>query len=204
MEQTIFDRKAYAAKAREAVAEGSVLLRNEAHTLPFAPGTRLAVFGRSQFNYYKSGTGSGGLVNTGHVPGILEALEQSGGVQIDAPVKACYEAWLQDHPFDAGEGWAAEPWYQEEMPLDPQLVQEARERNDAALVILGRTAGEDKDNSAEEGSYLLAAAERQVLEQVCKTFPRVAVVLNTGGILDMSWVEDYRPGAVLYLSLIHI
>ena len=50
MEQTIFDRKAYAAKAREAVAEGSVLLRNEAHTLPFAPGTRLAVFGRSQFN----------------------------------------------------------------------------------------------------------------------------------------------------------
>ena len=53
MEQTIFDRKAYAAKAREAVAEGSVLLRNEAHTLPFAPGTRLAVFGRSQFNYYK-------------------------------------------------------------------------------------------------------------------------------------------------------
>lgn len=199
MEQTIFDRKAYAAKAREAVAEGSVLLRNEAHTLPFAPGTRLAVFGRSQFNYYKSGTGSGGLVNTGHVPGILEALEQSGGVQIDAPVKACYEAWLQDHPFDAGEGWAAEPWYQEEMPLDPQLVQEARERNDAALVILGRTAGEDKDNSAEEGSYLLAAAERQVLEQVCKTFPRVAVVLNTGGILDMSWVEDYRPGAVLYV-----
>ncbi len=86
MEQTIFDRKAYAAKAREAVAEGSVLLRNEAHTLPFAPGTRLAVFGRSQFNCYKkSGTGSGGLVNTGHVPGILEALEQSGGVQIERP-----------------------------------------------------------------------------------------------------------------------
>ena len=63
------------------------------------------------------------------------------------------------------------PGIRRRCPFDPQLVQEARERNDAALVILGRTAGEDKDNSAEEGSYLLAAAERQVLEQVCKTFP---------------------------------
>ena len=87
MEQTIFDRKAYAAKAREAVAEGSVLLRNEA---PYAalscPGHRLAVFGRSQFNSLKKGP----------APRIGEhracsrdfwKLEQSGGVQIDVPVK---------------------------------------------------------------------------------------------------------------------
>ena len=57
MEQTIFDRKAYAAKAREAVAEGSVLLRNEAHTLPFAPGTRLAVFGPVSYTHLICWTG---------------------------------------------------------------------------------------------------------------------------------------------------
>lgn len=199
MDRKTFDREAYAAKAREMVAEGAVLLRNENQVLPFREGTRLAVFGRSQFNYYKSGTGSGGLVNTGHVPSITEALESSGRVAVDQELKAVYEAWLQDHPFDVGQGWAAEPWYQEEMPLDPALVEKLSSANDAALVILGRTAGEDKDNSAAEGSYLLAGAERQVLETVCQHFSQVAVVLNTGNIIDMKWVEEYKPGAVLYV-----
>ncbi|WP_322181656.1 glycoside hydrolase family 3 protein [Neglectibacter caecimuris] len=199
MEHRKFDPKDYAAKARQTVAEGAVLLRNEKKTLPFSQGTKVAVFGRSQFNYYKSGTGSGGLVNTGPVPGIPEALEAGGSVVLDQELKAVYEAWLQDHPFDVGVGWAAEPWYQEEMPLEPSLVEQASGRNDAALVILGRTAGEDKDNSAAEGSFLLAQAERDMLKLVCAAFSRVAVVLNTGGILDMSWVEEYRPGAVLYV-----
>ncbi len=199
MDRKKFDLEAYAAKARETVGEGAVLLRNENHALPFEKGAKVAVFGRSQFNYYKSGTGSGGLVNTGRVPNITEALEESGDVAVDQEVKAVYEAWIQDHPFDVGQGWAAEPWYQEEMPLDQAVVEKAAAANDAAVVILGRTAGEDKDNSAAEGSYLLAEAERQMLETVCKGFPRVAVVLNTGGILDMKWVEEYKPGAVLYV-----
>ncbi len=194
----IFDKAAYAAKARATVPEGSVLLRNEG-VLPFAKGTRVAVFGRSQYNYYKSGTGSGGLVNTAPVMGITAALQDMGDVTVDAQVEAVYQAWLQDHPFDVGQGWAAEPWYQEEMPLEPEMVKAAAGRNDAALVILGRTAGEDKDNSAAEGSYLLAQAERDVLKAVCAAFKKVAVVLNTGSILDMSWVETYRPGAVLYV-----
>ncbi len=198
MELKKFDVKAYAAKARETVAEGSVLLRNEG-VLPFGKGCRVAVFGRSQFNYYKSGTGSGGLVNTAHVPTITEALEASGVVTVDGELKAVYEEWLKDHPFDVGQGWAAEPWYQAEMPLTTELVEAAKGRNDAAIVIIGRTAGEDKDNSAAEGSFLLAAEERRVLELVCRTFDRVAVVLNTGNIIDMSWVEEYRPGAVIYV-----
>ncbi len=199
MENQIFNREAYSAKARETVAEGAVLLRNENRTLPFGKGSKVAVFGRSQYNYYKSGTGSGGLVNTGHVPGITEALKESGAVTVDREVEAAYEAWLEDHPFDVGEGWAAEPWYQEEMPLSDELVRAAAGRNDAALVILARTAGEDKDNSAAEGSYLLAQAERDVLRRVCGAFTRVAVVLNVGNIIDMSWVEEFSPGAVLYV-----
>ncbi len=51
MEHKKFDPKAYAAKAREMVAEGAVLLRNEGPVLPFSKGARIAVFGRSQFNY---------------------------------------------------------------------------------------------------------------------------------------------------------
>ena len=138
-------------------------------------------------------------MNTGHVPSITEGLELSGAVTVDAALKAEYEAWIVDHPFDVGQGWANEPWYQEEMPLTEETVSAAAGRNDAAVVILGRTAGEDKDSSAVEGSYLLAQAERDMLKAVCGKFEKVAVVLNTGGTLDMKWVEDYRPGAVMYV-----
>lgn len=56
MDNQVFDLNSYAAKAREAVAEGIVMLRNEGKVLPLAPGEKIALFGRSQFNYYKSGT----------------------------------------------------------------------------------------------------------------------------------------------------
>ena len=91
-----FDVQAYAAKARETVAAGAVLLRNENDTLPFAPGSRVAVFGRSQFNYYKSGTGSGGMVNTAPVAGITQALEESGDVSVDQGVSGAYEHGQRD------------------------------------------------------------------------------------------------------------
>ncbi|MBQ3094501.1 MAG: hypothetical protein IJC52_04940 [Clostridia bacterium] len=53
---------------RKIAAEGAVLLKNEQDVLPFAHGTRVAVFGRAQTFYYKSGTGSGGLVHIDEEP----------------------------------------------------------------------------------------------------------------------------------------
>lgn len=196
---SVYEMKDYMAKAREAVGEGVVLLRNEEAALPFRKGTKVAVFGRSQFHYYKSGTGSGGLVNTSYVTGILDALEADADVEVDANVKAAYEEWLKDHPFDAGQGWASEPWFQEEMPLDTALVEEAAARSDAAIVIIGRTAGEDQDNKAEAGSYFLTEAEEAMLSVVCGAFERTIVLLNVGNVIDMNWVTKYRPSAVAYV-----
>ena len=73
----VFDWKEYAAVARKAAAEGCVLLRNAEKALPIKEGETVSVFGRSQFNYYKSGTGSGGMVNTPYVISILDALDGS-------------------------------------------------------------------------------------------------------------------------------
>ena len=73
MSEKIYSVDAYAKTARAAVAEGCVLLRNEGAVLPLEAGTRIALFGRSQFCYFKSGTGSGGMVNTAYVTGIKEA-----------------------------------------------------------------------------------------------------------------------------------
>ena len=189
----------YAAKAREAVAEGIVLLRNENGVLPLAAGTRVAVFGRSQFNYYKSGTGSGGLVNTAYVTGILDALEADEDLEVDQGVKAIYEEWLKEHPFDAGSGWASEPWHQEEMPLAAWMLRQARESTDTAIVVIGRTAGEDQDNKAEAGSYYLTDTEEEMIELVCDAFDRTIVLLNVGNIIDMRWVRRYGPSAVAYV-----
>lgn len=199
MEKQIFDTKKYAALAREAAAEGVVLLKNDNKVLPLKSGSRLAVFGRSQFNYYKSGTGSGGLVNAAYVTGILDALEADERFEINAHVKETYETWLKDHPFDVGEGWAQEPWFQEEMPLSGELLQQAREESDVAVLILGRTAGEDKDNKAEKGSYLLTDEEEEILAAVCGTFDKTIVLLNVGNIIDMKWVAKYNPAAVAYV-----
>ena len=60
-------------KSREAAAEGIVLLKNDRNALPLQDGAKISVFGRIQFDYYKSGTGSGGLVNTTYVISILDA-----------------------------------------------------------------------------------------------------------------------------------
>ena len=198
MAERVFDLRQYAKKAREAAAEGVVMLRNEGDVLPLAEGEKIALFGRSQFNYYKSGTGSGGLVNASYVTGIREALE-SGSFVLNRTVKAAYEEWLKDHPYDKGVGWAGEPWYQEEMPIAEELVRAARRESDTAIVIIGRTAGEDQDNKAEAGSYLLTEAEERMLKTVCGVFERTVVLLNVGNIIDMKWVETCRPAAVLYV-----
>ena len=72
MNKYIIDWDEYARVARKAAAEGAVLLENEGRVLPLKKGEKVAVFGRDQLNYYKSGTGSGGLVNTRYVVSILE------------------------------------------------------------------------------------------------------------------------------------
>ena len=184
--------------SRIAAAEGMVLLKNDKGTLPFVTGDRVAVFGRSQVEYCKSGTGSGGLVKVTYVTNILESLRAHGGVTVDEDLAKVYADWLVDHPFDKGKGWASEPWAQVEMPVSPELAKTAAEKNNKALVIICRTAGEDKDNSATEGSWYLTETEKEILANVTAAFDHVCVVLNVGNIIDMSWVETYGIDAVLY------
>ena len=153
MKNMAFNKEVYAGYARKAQAEGAVLVENRNNALPLAQGSRIALFGRSQFHYYKSGTGSGGMVNTEYVTGLREAILQRGSYTLAPSVERAYEAWLPAHPFDPGHGWGTEPWFQEEMVPEEALVEEAAREADAAVVIIGRTAGEDQDNSPAPGSW---------------------------------------------------
>lgn len=175
---------------RIAAAQGAVLLKNEEHALPVHNQEKVAVFGRIQLDYYRSGTGSGGAVNIPYATNLLDGLRDSGRVQINEAVAGAYEAWRKENPFDnGGGGWAAEPWCQKEMPLTDELVKNAAEVSDKAIVVLGRTAGEDKDNSSKPGSYLLSDGEIDMLDKITRFFSRVIVVLNVANIIDMSWME---------------
>ena len=191
------DLEKYAALARQAVAEGCVLLENEGQALPLRDGERVAVFGRMAFHYYKSGLGSGGLVNTRYVVGILDALKECEGVHLDEKLMGIYEDWIMENPYDEGQGWGRVPWCQKEMGVTEEMLDCAR-RDDVSLVVIGRTAGEDQDNNAGPGSYCLTETEEDMIRRVCQVSKRTVVVLNVGNIIDMSWVKKYHPQAVLY------
>ena len=191
------DLERYAVLARQATAEGCVLLENEGQALPLREGERVAVFGRMAFHYYKSGLGSGGLVNTRYVVGILDALKDCEEIRLDEKLMGIYEDWIRENPFDEGQGWGRVPWCQKEMEVTDEMLGCARD-NDVSLVIIGRTAGEDQDNNAGPGSYCLTETEEDMIRRVCQVSKRTVVVLNAGNIIDMSWVEKYHPQAVLY------
>lgn len=198
MSEIILDWNKYIDKAAEVCADGAVLLKNDNAALPISREKSVAVFGRIQLNYYKSGTGSGGMVNVSKVTGVIEGLEELGA-QLDEDLLETYRQWVKDNPFELGEVWGGEPWSQKEMPLTDELVSKAAKRSDTALVIIGRTAGEEQDNTASEGSFLLSGGERDMLGIVRKHFEKVVVLLNVGNTIDMSFVDDYSPDAVMYI-----
>ena len=73
------EEKPYAPLAeisRSVAADGCVLLKNENSVLPLTPDKCVSVFGRTQIDYYKSGTGSGGLVRTEYVVNILDGMQR--------------------------------------------------------------------------------------------------------------------------------
>ena len=194
----ILDWEKYLDTAAQAVAEGIVLLKNEKGALPLQKEEEISVFGRIQLNYYKSGTGSGGMVNVSKVTGILDGLLEAG-VSVNEELLEIYKNWSKENPYDLGNGWGGEPWSQKEMPLTDELVEKAAKRSKTALVIIGRTAGEDQDNRNEEGSFLLTSAEKEMLRLTRRYFEKMVVVLNVGNIIDMSFEDEFSPDAIAYV-----
>lgn len=196
MKRTL-DWDKYLETSARAVSGGIVMLKNDG-ALPLKQGGTAAVFGRIQLHYYKSGTGSGGMVNVSKVIGITDGLLDAG-YKLDEQLLNAYREWDEQNPFDYGEGWGGEPWSQKEMPLTDELVGGAASRADAAIVIIGRTAGEEMDNKLEKGAFLLSDLEEDMLRRVTSAFDKTVVLLNTGGLIDMSFMDRYPVSALMYV-----
>lgn len=181
---------------RRAGAESCVLLKNDG-TLPLDKEREIAVFGRCQLDWFFVGYGSGGDVNGPYYVNLMEGLDNAGAAY-NKPLAKVYRSWCGAKENRADPGWWGHwPYSHPEMPLDDVTMQYAAESADTAVVVIGRAAGEDRENKLEEGSYYLTDLEREMLQTVTAAFSRTVVLLNSGSVMDLSWVEEYPISALL-------
>ena len=178
--------KEHRALSRRAACEGMVLLKNDGGLLPLGGGQRIAVFGKAQADYVKGGGGSGD-VTVAYVRSILDGLEEKeaqGKVRLFAPLSNYYRADVaRQYAADRHPGQTVEP------ALPEDLLMQARAWTDTAMITICRFSGEGYDRTGEafDGDYFLSREEAALVERVTAAFPRVAVVLNTGGMMDTTW-----------------
>lgn len=183
---------------RSCAEEGIVLLKNDNGVLPLDVEDKVAVFGRCQLDWFYVGYGSGGDVHSPYKVSFMEGCANAG-IQYDEKLAHTYDEWCNSPEHVADHGWWGHwPYFHPEMPLAAKEVEEAAKRNDKAIVIIGRAAGEDRDNHLQEGSYYLTTEEHNMLKLVCQFFEKTIVIMNCGNIIDMSWTEQYDISAIVY------
>lgn len=186
--------------ARRCAAESCVLLKNDG-TLPLQKKEQVAVFGRCQLDWFYVGYGSGGDVHPPYRVNLMEGLANAG-VEFDKELAKVYDNWCNNEDNKAYHGWWGHwPMSHPEMPLEEKLVSEVVKRCDTAVVVIGRAAGEDRENTLTPGSYYLTEQEIDMLDKVTSAFSHTVVLLNAGNIIDMSWTESYgdKISSLLYV-----
>ncbi|MGX7100340.1 glycoside hydrolase family 3 C-terminal domain-containing protein [Globicatella sanguinis] len=180
---------------RQAAAESIVLLENEG-VLPLKANNKLAVFGRSQIDYFYVGYGSGGEVNPPYLVNVIQGLEEKDLVLNQVLIEK-YQTFSANNIVEDGI-WGQWPRFLEEMTLSNEEVKSASEDSEVALIVIGRAAGEDRENVLEEGSYYLTQKEKQMIDQVTHYFEKVILVINSGNVIDLAWTENYAFSAILF------
>ncbi len=188
--------------ARKSAAESFVLLKNNG-VLPLKKDKMISVFGRCQVDTFYVGYGSGGNVHPPKKVSALEGLRSCEELSVNEEVAAVYEEWChrKENIADPGTEWGKWPYFYPEMPLTEAFVSGAAEKTETAVVIIGRAAGEERENFLGEGSYYLTKEEKQMLSLVTNAFKNTVVVLNCGNIIDFSWTQDYNVSAILMMWL---
>jgi beta-glucosidase len=196
------DLEAHAGVAREAAAEGMVLLKNAGAALPLAPETKsVAAFGNASYDTFSGGTGSGD-VNEAYTVSLAQGLERAGYV-VNADLQAVYASYLK--LVKAGRPPAPVRGFSRYVPIAEldvpgDLVSSMAALADVAIVTVGRNAGEGRDRTNTEGDFELTEGERRLVQQVSSAFQakgkKAVVVLNTGGSMETASWRDL-PDAIL-------
>lgn len=174
---------------RQLAGEGIVLLKNDG-VLPLDLQSEVAVFGRTQYNYFCIGYGSGGDVRAPYKTSLADGLKACKDIHVNKQVDEVYAKWCKNNVPDEG-FWGHWPFCFKEMPLDSDLVKSARNTSDIALVVIGRSAGEDREQKLEKGSFYLTDSECDMLDKVCCEFEKVVLILDVGNVIDFEKINEY-------------
>lgn len=189
--------------ARKAAREGMILLKNDNSVLPLKGGTRVALFGKGTFDYVKGGGGSGD-VTCAYTINLYDGLKQQAvAPEIYEPLCDFYRQHVHDQmKSGAVPGMLTEP------DVPDELLEDAAEFTDTAIISISRFSGEAWDRKSvsypnEEGfekytaelsrklfpesDFYLTEKECRMVENVCDHFSRIIVVLNVGGLMDAKW-----------------
>ena len=63
-------------------------------------------------------------------------------------------------------------------------------RRDTAVWILGRRAGGEECDRRLENDYYLSQEEKELLESLRQCFQNIVVVVNSNGVMDLTWAAD--------------
>ena len=166
--------------------------------LPLDRSRKVSVFGGVQNDYFYVGYGSGGDVNAPYKISLMQALKRQYTVNTELADE--YERRCAAEPVDNG-FWGHWPMCYDELSIDVATVKKAAANSDTAIVVIGRAAGEDRENKLEKGSYYLTDEETALLDSVTAEFDKVIVLLNCGSIMDMAALDAYgdKISALLYV-----
>jgi beta-glucosidase len=195
------DLKAHAKIAREAAAEGMVLLKNENNTLPMCKKKKAAL----RSNKYAVSV-SEGLKSAGFK--VLKEMEKSYIALIEKIKKENLVPPYFDNPKmrkDNGiKGNQAPPHFKKrlvafskEPPIAKADIEKYESKSDIAIITLGRSAGENYEN----GYLPITQVELDLVRNVSDVFhaagKKVIVVLNVGGVWETASWRDYSDAILL-------
>ena len=201
------DFKAHAAITRQSAAEGIVLLKNNG-TLPWKDGAikMVALFGENSYDFLSGGTGSG-CVHPPYVVDMLQGLENAG-IKSSPILTDIYRKYIEFAKLKFQAERHPAKWFQTEMMgqqkypeigLSPIAINKEVATADAAIITIGRQAGEGIDRDIDT-EFNLVPEERALIVDVCNAFHEagkpVIVIINSGSVIETSSWSGY-PDAIL-------
>ena len=201
------DFKAHAAITRQSAAEGIVLLKNNG-TLPWKDGKTktVALFGENSYDFLSGGTGSG-CVHPPYVVDMLQGLENAG-IKSSPVLTDIYRKYIDYARVKFQAERHPAKWFQTEMmgqqkypeiSISPIAIEKEVSTADAAIITIGRQAGEgiDRDIATE---FNLIPEELSLIKDVCNAFHQagkpVIVIINSGSVIETASWSSY-PDAIL-------
>lgn len=196
------DLKAHAKVCKKVADEGVVLLKNNSAALPMSKDNEIALFGVTSYDFIAGGTGSGN-VNRPYVVDLMSGLTNVG-FRLDPELDAFYKDYMKAEAVRCGRINGENKWFIDreraiEVIPDDLIVKAAANADDAVITI-GRVFGEGKDRDYYH-SYLLSDREKELISKVSESFhkagKKVTVILNVGGLVEMTSWQDKVDAIVL-------